>query len=147
MRYTSISAFIGFFPSARLRGKVDFELGLKHVYIETRLSSPVSGSHVDSTHVPMIYPGVRVHHAVGKRAAIGGLLRAGAMFWASSAFTCFSFAVETEVHVKVKINDRLSLRFGAHFEHMSFSESKSGDREKKAAVGFAGGFLEGAFAF
>jgi hypothetical protein len=147
VRYTSLSAFLGFFPSARLRGKVDFELGLKHVYIETELSSGAAGRHVDSTHVPLIYPGLRVHHVVGQRAEIGGLLRTGGMFWASSGFTTLSFAIEAEGHVKVKVNDRLSLRMGVHFEHLSFSVSKSGDREKKAAMGFAGGFLEGAFTF
>jgi hypothetical protein len=146
-RYASINLFLGLYPSAKLRGKMDFELGLKHVYVETRVHAATAGRHVDATHVPMIYPGLRLHQEVGKRTELGGVLRLGGMFWTSSGFNLFAFSFETELYCKVKINDRLSLRGGAHFEHLSFSESKSGDREKKLGMGFGGGFVEGAFSF
>ncbi|MHC5037680.1 MAG: hypothetical protein ACYTHM_10225, partial [Planctomycetota bacterium] len=89
----------------------------------------------------------RVHHWVGHRVLLGGRFRAGAMFWRSSGFSMYALGFEANLHATFKMSERLSLRGGFEFEHLSFQEEKSGDREKRAGMGFAGGFLEGAFTF
>ncbi|GEM_PF-2634849 len=145
--YTSVAAFLGFIPSAKLLGKVDIELGLKHVYVQTRLHGSTSGRHVDALHVPLLFPGVRVHHRIGNRFSLEGRLRIGAMLWSASSFTAGAFCFDAGLGARFKLNEKVSLGVGAELEYLTFTESKSGDRSKRANLGHGGGYLEAAFKF
>jgi hypothetical protein len=146
-RFTAMCAWVGFAPSARLSGKVNIELGVKHVYMETNFHGALSGRHTDALHAPLLYPGLRVQHAVGRRVLLEGTLRAGGFLWSSEGFSVFILGFETDLEARFKMSDRLSLGGGFRFEHLSFREEKSGDRMKEAGIGFSGAFAEAVFSF
>jgi hypothetical protein len=134
-------------PSAAMMGKIDFDIGVKHVYFDLRTSGSVSGTHVDAVHVPMLYPGLRVAHNIGAKMTVGGTLRAGGILWTSNSYSVLALGIETRLEARIRLTDRFEVQGGVHLEHMTFLEDKSENRRKEASLGVAGGFAEACFKF
>jgi hypothetical protein len=144
---SSTYAYLRIVPSTAMLGKVDLDLGVKHVYLDLRTSGSLSGTHVDSMHVVMLYPGLHLSHNVGNKFFIGGTIRGGGMIWAASSYSILALGLEARLEARVVITPRFELLGGIHVEHLSFLEEKSDNRRKEASIGIAGGFAEACFRF